>query len=102
MLNWRRTLKYGVMLRGENFEIESETGVENLGFITTRFVKAKSPAEAELKAVEIIRTDKALLNSLFKESKLEPKIYLEKMWPERWWKPIRGGGYTFYSMEENG
>lgn len=93
-------MKYGVMLRGENFEIESETGVENLGFITTFFVKAKSPEEAELKAVEIIRTDKALLSTLSKESKLEPKIYLEEMWPESWWKPLGGGGYTFYSMDE--
>jgi hypothetical protein len=92
-------LKYGVMLRGENFEIISETGVENLGFVTTRFVKAKTPEEAELIAVNMIRTDKNLLKILSKESKLEPKIYLEEMWLARWWKRLGGGGYTFYSME---
>jgi hypothetical protein len=92
-------LKYGVMLRGENFEISSESGVENLGFMTTRFVKAKSLEEAELLAVDMIRTDSRLLEMLYKESKLEPKIYLEEMWQARWWKRLGGGGYTFYSME---
>lgn len=92
-------MKYGVMLRGENFEVKSEAGVENLGFFTTRFVKARTPKEAELVAIEIVRTDKSLLESLFSESKLESKIYLEKVWSERWWKRIGGGGYTFFAME---
>ena len=61
------------MLRGENFEINSESGLENLGFMTTRFVKAKTPEEAELIAVEMIRTDSSLLEMLHKESNLEPK-----------------------------
>jgi len=92
-------LKYGVMLRGENFEIKSKAGVENFGFFTTRFVKARTPEEAELAAIEMVRKDKSLLESLFSQSKLESKIYLEKMWPERWWKRIGGGGYTFFAME---
>ena len=92
-------MKYGVMLRGENFQIKSATGVENLGFFTTRFVKARTPEEAELVAMEMVRTDKSLLEILFGESKLESKIYLEKMWCERWWKRLGGNGYTFFSME---
>jgi len=92
-------LKYGVMLRGENFEIKSEAGVENFGFFTTRFVKAITPEEAELVAMEMVRTDKSLLETLFSESKLESKIYLEKMWSERWWKRLGGDGYTFFAME---
>lgn len=87
------------MLRGENFKIKSEDGVENFGFFTTRFVKAKTPEEAELAAMEIVCTDKSLLESLFCESKLESKIYLEEMWTERWWKRLGGGGYTFFAME---
>jgi hypothetical protein len=39
------------MLRGENFEIKSKTGIVNLGFYAIRFVKAKTPEEAELIAV---------------------------------------------------
>ncbi len=92
-------MKYGVMLRGENFEIKSEAGVEKFGFFTTRFVKARTTKEAELVAMEMVRTDKGLLESLFSEGKLESKIYLEKVWPERWWKRIGGGGYTFFAME---
>lgn len=92
-------MKYGVMLRGENFQIKSATGVENLGFFTTRFVKAKTPEAAELVAMEMVRTDKSLLEILFNESKLESNIYLEKVWSERWWKRLGGGGYTFFAME---
>lgn len=87
------------MLRGENFEIKAEAGVENIGFFTTRFVKAKTPEEAELVAMEMVRTDKSLLEMLFTESKLESKIYLEKTWAERWWKRLGGNGYTFFAME---
>lgn len=92
-------MKYGVMLRGENFEIKSESGVENLGFITTRLVKAKTPEEAELIAVTMVRADKNLLENLYEESTLQPQIYLEEMWTARWWKRLGGGGYTFYPME---
>lgn len=92
-------MKYGVMLRGENFEIKTEDGIENLGFFTTRIVKANIPKEAELKAKEMVKKDKNLLESLSEKRDFEPKIYLEKMWKERWWKRAGGKGYTFYSME---
>jgi len=92
-------LKYGVRLRGENFNIVTEGKVENLGFYTTRFVKAATPEEAEIKAVEMVRSDKKLLATLIKVEELAPKIYLEEIWPERWWKPIGSKGYTFYPME---
>ena len=87
------------MLRGENLQIMSATGVENLGFFTARFVKARTPEEAKLVAMEMVRTDKSLLEILFSESTLESKIYLEKMWAERWWKRLGGSGYTFFAME---
>lgn len=92
-------MKYGVMLRGENFAIKSEAEVENLGFFTTRFVKARSPEEAELVALNMIRTDKSLLKVLMRESEFESKIYLEKVWAVPWWKRLGGDGYTFYPME---
>ncbi len=66
--------------------------------MTTRFVKAKTPEEAEFIAVEMIWNDNSLLEMLHKESNLEPKIYLEEMWRVRWWKRLSSGGYTFYPM----
>lgn len=92
-------MKYGVMLRGENFAIKSESGVENLGFMATRFVQASSPAEAELIAVELIRKDVTLLEILRKESNSESKIYLEEMWRVGWWRRLGGRGFSFYPME---
>ena len=87
------------MLRGENFEINSASGVENLGFMTTRIVNANNPEEAELIAVEMVRKDSSLLEMLHKESNLEPKIFLEEVWHARWWKRLGGKGYTFFPME---
>lgn len=92
-------MKYGVRLEGKNFEINTERGVENLGFIATRFVKANSPEEAESKAVDLIRFDKSLNSTLVENNEYEPMIYLVEYWKESWWKRLGGRGYTFYPME---
>ena len=91
-------MKYGVCLEGKNFELKTEDGIENFGFITTRFVRAKTPDEAEVKAVELVKTDQNLLGRLDEERKLEPMIYLVEYWKESWWKRLGGLGYSFYSM----
>jgi len=91
--------KYKVLLSGENFELNFEGKIDNFGFYTTRVVKANSEEEAELKAVELIKTDNNLLNMLIKKSEYEPKIFLEEMCEASWWQRTGGAGYTFFSME---
>ena len=56
---------FQVLLEGQNFFVDFEGKEELLGFVTTRWVKAKNPDEAELKAVELIKQDKHLLNILY-------------------------------------
>ena len=92
-------MKYGVRLEGKNFEMNTDRGVENLGFITTRFVKARTPEEAEIKAVDLIKKDAKLTSALVKDRNLEPMIYLVEYWKESWWKKVGGSGYSFYPME---
>ena len=43
-------MKYQVLLRGENFELNWEGKIKNLGFFTTRWVKADSVEDAEKKS----------------------------------------------------
>jgi hypothetical protein len=91
-------MKYQVMLRGENFEIESEDEVQNLGFYTTRIVKAESPQEAEIKAIELVKNDPWLKEPIVSDSSFTPMIYLETIDEAKWWKRLGGKGYTFWEM----
>lgn len=87
---------------GENFEVRKENGdFDNLGFYTTRVVKAANEKDAELAAVELIKNDMALTNCLNKESERKPMIYLESISKLPIWSKLGGSGYGFFPMEES-
>jgi hypothetical protein len=52
--------KFRVLVRGENFLLESEGAVKRFGFYTTRFVEAADEREAEQRAVESLRQEDRL------------------------------------------
>lgn len=90
--------KYSVLLRGENFELKGRDGnIENLGFYTTKIVKASSHDEAESKAIELIKQDKRFISSI-SSSKKEPTIHLELISRASFWEKTGGSGYTFWPM----
>ena len=92
--------KYSVMLRGENFEVNlEEGGVENLGFITTRVVKADSLDEAEQMAVNLVKNDQSLIKVMRTCSQHEPTIYLESISKASFFQRVGGEGYSFYPMD---
>jgi len=91
--------KYKVMLRGENFEMDFEGKIENMGFYATRTVKAASEDEAEMKAIDLIRGDNQLLSTVKRDSQFSPKIYLESLQTASWWARLGGKGYTFWPMD---
>lgn len=91
--------KYKVMLRGENFEINFEDKIENMGFYATRMVKANSENEAEIKAIDLIRADSSLISMVKRDSQYSPKIYLEYLQAASWWERTGGKGYTFWPMD---
>ena len=93
-------MKFGVRLRGENFEITYEGESVNFGFLTTRFVKADNQDAAKSIAVEMVRKDKRLVDALLQNRKYEPKVYLEEIWQEKWWRRVGGHGYCFFPMAE--
>jgi hypothetical protein len=72
--------KYKVMLEGRNFLINYEGKIEKLGFLTTRFVEADDPKDAELKAVQLIKEDERLLAAVQNKNKENsPMIYLDSI-----------------------
>jgi len=87
------------MLRGENFPIKFEDKVENLGFYTTRVVKANSEDDAELRAIDLIRNDVNLISMVQNASDANPRLYLESISKALWWRRLGGKGYTFWPME---
>lgn len=91
-------MKYQVLLRGENFEMNWENEIKNFGFFTTRFVNAETPEEAETKAVALVKNDQWLIGAMISNSSFTPMIYLESIHKAKWWKRLGGKGYSFWEM----
>ena len=95
--------KYQVLLEGKNFLIEYEGKLQKHGFYTTRYIEAENPEEAELKAVEAIKSDKKLIESVKNYRADAPMIYLEEISELETFENVKppGSGYSFYIDEEN-
>jgi len=95
--------KYQALLEGKNFLIEYEGKIQKHGFYTTRYIEAENTEEAELKAVETIKNDKTLIESVKNERTDEPMIYLKELYELETFEDVSppGTGYSFYIDEEN-
>jgi hypothetical protein len=86
-------------IRGENFPGSLMSQKEPLGFYTTRFVQAGSPAEAEMAALSLLRQDETF-GSVRPEDRMEDaKVYFEQIEEV----PAESGrgpgkGFTFFPM----
>ena len=90
---------YKVVLRGENFLVESGGTIQKLGFFATRFVQAASESEAELLAVAVVKSDPGLVKAVLNERSDPPMINIEEV------EPVvtpdgPGSGYTFFAAAE--
>lgn len=92
-----------VTLHGKNFEIEIDGKAQRLGFFTTRWVEAADPEKAELKAVELVKTDKSLVKSVRNEKDNPPMIYLSELSEIDSFDGVNipGAGYSFYPDKDN-
>jgi len=90
--------KYRVMLEGKNFSLSSDEVVQKHGFYTTLYVEANNPEEAELKAVNMIKTDKKLTDLVKNDNTDVPMIYLDEIVEIRSFDEnnILEIGYTFF------
>jgi hypothetical protein len=88
------------LINGVNFPLEFEGEPALMGFYTTRFVRAETPEQAELQALEILRTDPKLDVPESRRTK-EAMVYFEEIEeiasvPDD--IPESGTGYAFYEM----
>lgn len=91
---------FAVMLRGENFEIPVDGTPERMGFYTTRHVRADSEAEAEQRAVALVRQGKKLRAATRKDSAHTPMLFLESIERQPWWHVLkRSQGFVFWNMD---
>ena len=85
-------------IRGDNFPGKLIGKKSPIGFYTTRFVDAGTPEEAEMLAVDLLRTD-ADLDVSAEHRTQEAKVYFEKIeevHPETERKP--NSGFTFFTI----
>ena len=70
--------KFKLLINGKNFLLESEKGIQTMGFYITLFVEADNSTNAENKAFELLKN-----NDAFKKSKNDqfnpPIMYVEEI-----------------------
>jgi hypothetical protein len=71
--------KFRVVLRGENFWMSFDGAAQRLGFYTTRFVEAADQAEAEHRAVDMLRRDAKLHGKVLNDKSDPPLIFAEEI-----------------------
>jgi hypothetical protein len=70
---------YMVRLNGQNFLMDGDRGPRKKRFYSTRLVEAENPKQAETLALDFIRNDSRLQNTVLNEVSDPPKIYLESV-----------------------
>ena len=70
--------KYIVMLEGRNFILDYEGEPTRFGFSTTRHVEAADPEEAEHRAIQDVRGDDQLNESLLNDPSNPPRVTMTR------------------------
>ena len=73
------TKTFRVLVRGENFHLESEGAVKRFGFYTTRVVEAANETEAERLAVESLRQHERLRGRVLNDRSDPPLLFAEEI-----------------------
>lgn len=94
---------YKVLLDAQNFLVSLDEKEELMGFFTTKWVEAANEEEAELKAVDLIKNDKELVDIVLNKKRgleIAPMIYLEEISEisQNEMQDIKGR--TWYNMKE--
>jgi hypothetical protein len=75
--------KWRILMNGTNFrmELEDESGrrVRRMGFVTNVFLTARTPREAELRAVAVLRRDKYLRSAMRNDPGDPPLLFADKI-----------------------
>ena len=92
---------FRVLLNGENFWLNMEGRPRRMGFLTTRFVEAKTPDDAELAAVDLLRSEGKL--KPLNDPSDSPRVFATEIEQvEQSDIPPVVGGFTFFPDEGGG
>lgn len=95
--------KYSVLVRGENFIVRGDEQDQKLGFYTTVFVEALDEQSAEIKAMELLRTDQKLVNITLNSKSNSPMMYMEEIEELETFEGLHlpRTGFAFFSAEDS-
>ena len=71
--------KFRVLVKGQNFLLDSDRGIKRFGFYTTRLVEAADRNEAERVAIEALRQDDRLRGKVRNERSDPPMLFAEEI-----------------------
>jgi hypothetical protein len=71
--------KFRVLVKGQNFLLESDRGIKRFGFYTTRFVEAFDRHDAERAAIESLRQDDRLRGRVRNARSDAPLLFAEEI-----------------------
>lgn len=91
--------RFAIVLEGKNFPIVTDTGVQVLGFYTTRKLKAETEQQAVLMALEQVKTDPQLLAVIDRDKTSSPRLFMKSAHTLAWWEDMKSSGYTFFPMQ---
>ena len=91
---------YRCSIRGESFPGELVGSKGLYGFYTTRWIEAASAEEAEMTALELLKSEPTFqIKSPKLREQSKAKVYFEEIVPVRETKRKPGGGATWFKME---
>jgi hypothetical protein len=93
------SMRFRVLINGQNYWLNIEGKPQRTGFYTTRFVKAQDAEKAKAIAEEMIRVDSKLSDGLLNEQDDPPLICAEEVEEVGTLEPA--SGYAFYSEDED-
>lgn len=96
----RKMKNYRVIVHGRNFRLLWQEGRKAVrsritGFFATRFVRARNPRDAELRAMDLIRSDKQLRDAVQNRPTNPPIMFADSIVEVRSFRGA-GKGYTFF------
>jgi hypothetical protein len=96
----RRMKNYRVIVHGRNFRLlwqerRKAARPRMTGFFATRFVRARNPRDAELRAMDLIRSDKQLREAVRNPPSNPPIMFADSIVEVRSCRSA-GRGYTFF------
>lgn len=71
--------KFHLMMRGENFAIETDGKINRLCFFQNLFIEAEDCNAAEEKAIQMIRSDQSLRNVVRNSQDDPPRLFVEEL-----------------------